>query len=858
MNNKIQSDNQQPAPLPSEGSDSQVTGQQDTTLLGDQRTHSFNDAVGFVSEGKTISQQYAGARELDALLEVVSSDEQNHEIKTFLSRPVRAGNSRWKMSDNHTELNYMNVMSKLNSDEFAVHRTKLAGFYGFRATANYKVVVNAQPFQQGILLVWFCPMGDQFFDMGKAHYGEKNLSYLTGFPCAILNIATQSEVTLSVPYVGVTPFINLAELGKRTSLRHFGTFHTTTLVPLTGGVNTTECEVSYYLSFTDVQLFGATSNIYYPQGPIGAVVNMAGGVLGSLLDQKNTRKKELSPIAGFAGSLLDDALSALSKPNTEPNIQSRLIQPFGNMMVSDSADPTVKLALMKDQNVKVESIGLEEEDEMDIIHLISKPTYLETFDWKKADDTGATIYTTPVEPQSHVGTPDAKNFTFQMASPRLRYVANMFRYWRGGIKYTFHVAATKFHSGRLRFTYNLGRGGKYPFPYNYTWVMDIRDGMTFSVVCPYIAPTVWRRVPHSIGTITAFGLQGIAYVDLDKDSNQAIQLEQDSNWLTIAVENELRGPDTVSGSVSIAIFTSAMPDFQFAAPMIGPNIPSDATGRDLNKLVGNKKYTPQALNDDEIIIDITTGKPPSEQQHPIVNEVCNGEVVTNLRSLIRRYFLIDKSTLTPPNRVIFPFLFPYTSGNHRIVDFINYIMPLFGFFRGGMRYLLLSSKPEEPIYVGYNPHDLSVQFTPFEHVKAKPTDSAILYELAMYKGDTEVPLKEPFELFQNSIQSGVQIFPSTLTGGALIEAPYYNNVDKSLPLLGNNITSEVYKRLVYDYLSPPGTINVYTNSSDLTIFRATADDFTFGYPIGAPDVFNTQFPGVVSFDTITKRQETDV
>lgn len=26
MNNKIQSDNQQPAPLPSEGSDSQVTG----------------------------------------------------------------------------------------------------------------------------------------------------------------------------------------------------------------------------------------------------------------------------------------------------------------------------------------------------------------------------------------------------------------------------------------------------------------------------------------------------------------------------------------------------------------------------------------------------------------------------------------------------------------------------------------------------------------------------------------------------------------------------------------------------------------------------------------------------------------
>lgn len=147
MNNKIQSDNQQPAPLPSEGSDSQVTGQQDTTLLGDQRTHSFNDAVGFVSEGKTISQQYAGARELDALLEVVSSDEQNHEIKTFLSRPVRAGNSRWKMSDNYTELNYMNVMSKLNSNEFAVHRTKLAGFYGFRATANYKVVVNAQPFQ---------------------------------------------------------------------------------------------------------------------------------------------------------------------------------------------------------------------------------------------------------------------------------------------------------------------------------------------------------------------------------------------------------------------------------------------------------------------------------------------------------------------------------------------------------------------------------------------------------------------------------------------------------------------------------------------------------------------------------------
>lgn len=227
----------------------------------------------------------------------------------------------------------------------------------------------------------------------------------------------------------------------------------------------------------------------------------------------------------------------------------------------DVATNSLMLAPLSDNRLAVSTTFTNSDvDEMSIPYILSQYNQVCVGVLKTTDSYGSKVYGTCVSPQTlffraYTSAP-ALNLKYDttaapnVAPSGIAWLGNMFKYWRGGMRFRFTFAKTKFHAGRVALTFipttnpydftiaTPGFDAFSLFQYDgHTMICDLKDSNVFDFEIPYSVP--YAFLPN--------GAQ--------------------SGSLTMTVVDPLQASGAVVASqVSFLVEVCAAPDFEFAFP----------------------------------------------------------------------------------------------------------------------------------------------------------------------------------------------------------------------------------------------------------------------------------------------------
>jgi len=544
-----------------------------------------------------------------------------------------------------------------------IYAEKLKGFLGFKATTVIRVQINANRFQQGRILVHYIPQRNAVGNKNE-WIRNVNLTQKTQHPRVELDMGTQSECIMEIPYIHPASCLNL-----QTGKGNLGSIFFDMYSPLTvgtGGSNT--CDYTIWVSFKDIEIntpstgdlvFGTQMDSGNINGSILRKAQPTGSVKAKMAKERETRRtgwlsSALADAADISGSVASLAmpiaptLSALAAPTnwalsaaanmassfgwSKPTVTNEpTIVKFGSapyMVNSDGADTSLVLANQANNEVRVlAGFGNTDIDEMSLKYLTSIPAYFTQFNITTSDAHDTSLFEDLIQPAyyyfsstsdplvSGIKTKGLASVSYRTYLP-ISYFSRFFRYYRGSVKYTLKFVKTEFHSGRLLVSYTPGNSVSIPGNADSTYVfreiIDLRHSNEFSFICPFVATQPYRPTIDTAcddGNSSSFGT------------------------FQIRVLNELVAPGSVSSSITCLVEVSAADDFELAYPV--PFVGSDAyyeyesavftTQMDsVNDLVG---ATQKCIGSSKIVNPNNLS--PAEH--------CIGEVVTSIKQLLTRF-----------------------------------------------------------------------------------------------------------------------------------------------------------------------------------------------------------------------------
>lgn len=534
-----------------------------------------------------------------------------HTVVDFLSRPIEAQNFTWQTSDAAGQ--ELGVRTLLPEDYLSVPmvREKLAGFAFLKCGFRVRVQVNAMPFHQGRLLIVFDPLFQQmaYIPTNARHFGG-----VTGFHRVDLDLSESTGAEIHIPFRCNLPYFDLVRaIGHLGVVRVFVYSQLAGSVPVEGTIwiEATDVEVNMPTGVAPWPRAVAQGN--YPESErtknprsSHATIGVQANELeidapefeyaddeyyeGEITIPQNIEVKEAEAKAGpslwasgkkgwgeriFAASrgicnalvgvpaigsfgLLGSWVSGLaenvcglygwSKPRDETR-PSKLIPSFAVDMMNFDGDCKAKVLSLDSRNRAVipkEVFGTDS-DEMALSHILSRPVFAARFTQNTTQVPNQIIFRWPVSPAScykaTVGLPLKLN-TY------LSYLSEMFKTWRGGIKYHFKVVKTRFHSTRIRVFFVPGVFEDTDITLIdtnkiYSKVIDIRDLTSFDFEVPFVYNQPWmslKEIPALYGQISETLPIGMIYVE---------------------VLNTLVAGGSAADSIEYLVETSAGDDFQF-------------------------------------------------------------------------------------------------------------------------------------------------------------------------------------------------------------------------------------------------------------------------------------------------------
>lgn len=709
--------------------------------------------------------------------------------------------------------------------------------------------MNAQPFESGILGLSYGPFYEYNVYLpisSSLIIPEGRLPFLTGLPHVLMNIATQSEVTLSVPYMGPEVFLNL------TAVPNFGSFFLYPVVSPSSGASSLSVPFSVYMYFTDVKFYGATVNALpsiFAQGPsssskkIGQFKPISGNLNAVA---KIPFLKEMAPDVSLgleAAATFANEFGFCREPLRDDKTVTIFQKPYGQTVNDDLATNVQKLSLSTTQQINLNSFGPTEEDEMTIAKIVKDPQYLYSFNWRTAQNVGDLVAEWPVNPNCTLKTAQAQGPIFGMN--RLCFTSQFFMFWRGALRYQLHFASTKFHSGRLRICYQIDTPvtptvDNAAFWYNE--IIDIRDAQIVAFEAPYICTSPWRKVPSR-------GSMDEPWLKVTRD----FQGKPYDNWIRIYVETPLRAPDNVTNTVTAAVFNYAAPDFQLTAPHINKfqTLTTDTLEAAHSPAQDVKDIYAQAPIEDTDSMAVVTPISlcgiglTTAQNGASAKLFANGEVVKSFRAMLKRYQQIRLGFYGQPNLAIFPWappIIPPTEAGAS--DWLSNIWPMYRFYSGGIRYAIQKnqSAAQQRVagYIHYYPdinelHDFIQAVTSSAGELGLQTNNANCSMGILVQNVSGTPANVMANPMEGPHAANILVPPNYLTE---LEFPYYTR----WPLMvrttynDNNRYQYEYQELVNLGAAPNGVaiFRQIDSNGDVSLFRSIADDFSMSFLLGAP------------------------
>jgi hypothetical protein len=453
------------------------------------------------------------------------------DLVDFLRRPRVIYNAEWVVGTSLTTI--LRPWDSFFSN--AQVKEKIVGYSRFRGALKIQILINGSPFHRGTAYASYLPFssesesapvtfndgiittiaasgfgspngaGYHAFDAGahgiySAAIGSRRLVPMSQRQHVRLYPAQGQGGEMILPFIFPHEFMpldadlpNIAKYLGTLTLQSVGT------LGFLGANQPENVDITILASFTeDYELLAPTTY----------VLQSGEAHSDSLHSATPSRTPPVSDWLGVVRAVGPTVarLMGFSNPPLRTDVNSFRIQNVPNLANTQlsardevlAAHPEVTLTATND------TLGGDERD-MEISHLVSKPSYLTSFSWPalgSGSENNAILFTTHVNPEISpmVDKVGATGLHYDMVMPiPMDWVAQTYRLWQGSIVFSFEVVTTKFQKGRLKISYDpIGAFATADTTGRvYTKIIDISEEQKFEFEVPYMATTAWLKTPHT-------------------------------------------------------------------------------------------------------------------------------------------------------------------------------------------------------------------------------------------------------------------------------------------------------------------------------------------------------------------------
>lgn len=786
----------------------------------------INGTTTFTDSTKVQVQQYDSSYLSSTLLPV-----RDQTISDFLRKPQAIASGHWSATvPATTVLETMSVASYL--DTVTEWKNKIEGFGLVRGTAVFRIVINANPFQQGKLILSFSPLSED----GPSD----KLRYLTRTAftqCPNVEVDCRDAAgIIEVPYISPTEYyIRTPEVGSEQF--GWGIMRLLVLAPLEyGSGGDPSVDYTIYLHFEDFEMAAPT-------------VAQAGGsaaTKGRPTRSRVVAKSEAEEIASgkplssalMSASKVAGALSGIpaistlaapaawmmrgmsgvaswfgwSKPLDDRPAMKVARLNLGGMPNSTGVSGATNLGLYHDTSLQVlDNMAGNDFDEMSFNYLKTRKALINSFTWNVTDGQDTTLFTQGIGATMGGDTVAMGNGVVSNVAqwhPPFSYVAQYFASWRGSIKITLKFVKTDFHSGRILVMFLPGKILTAPTTdasvLALREIIDVRSQSEVTLTFPYLLANQYNEVIRTSGVVI------------------------------IRVLNELKAPSTVAQRVTVLMYASAGDDFELAMPgSRSVDLPLPLVPQ-----IGGVEAGPDQTIIDQVVGGYSTG--------PVVVEPsaqCVGEMFTSIKQLLTRYTpLVTRTSVNSTTSSVS--LYPYsiqlpTATYDPDSVFTQPLMTLdalslfaFGYvlYRGRVRIL------DSPDTVNGNVAPiLEVALSMKENSLGSPASQVLMTNTDYSEFFTAVAdLAVGPSALTNDELPARQIFDPI--NGFEVAVPYYCRTRMSRTMISpfdQDVPRTLDSPVPYLKIQRKGT----PVSTDHKLFRSCADDFQLAYFVGFPPIW---------------------
>lgn len=759
-----------------------------------------------------------------------------HTLYNFLQRPIKVGTVVLTTAQGvNTLLFTFNAPNDILSKP--MWADKMKNFRFFRATLNFKFLVNGNTFSVGRWLAWWSP----FHDERGVRKPLIQRQHMTAYNCVEIDLGNKMTANLRVPYV--SPFSHIDLLRDDQPYGKMFLYVLNPLNDVSAGVN---ANMEIYLHLSDIDLAIPTytgdlmslnmvahmrrgnkeQEVRSHKGVISGAANVVGKV-AKAFENVPVVGEIAKPVSWFAdaASGLAEALG-FSKPVSMQAVQPIVNYPAQGYTNSSGLTDSFVLA-SNPQNEIVPSYKIfgTDVDEMDITYICNKSAWLRGLLWNDTDPYQTRLFQMPVHAglcaRDGASTPPAT----RMGSLPISFVASMFKYWRGTLVFRISLVKNPYYSGRLAFAYLPGWttaqvSAAWPAGIDLNAltkiIWDVKEDSDITIAVPYQAQTQYLRVRLS-----------------DRTMDDQIDMDTAGGTIICYVETPLRHPSNTPSSIQGNIWFSAGHDIEFMEPDFSRYSPiQNGTDPPEEVLVAQMFKVEQTFDHDQLL----AGKNKPEgmsllEVTPTVNtfpaEHCGGEIVKNLRLLTRRIGPYSHTMNAQEWALLLDpaWFFQYDTGAYANIGFrinqvpLHYISYLYVFYTGGREYII--QKLRNSVYVGTG-----------TNTTVQDVNTTIVRSDDINSQDPKF-LNWPVSAYRSGMFEGRSF--TSLSPLIQVKCPYYSNVP--IQLISDQYITTNHLRARYAVETQPRQSADYV-APLWQVFTGFSDDGGFGYQVGGPEMYD--------------------
>lgn len=596
---------------------------EDSTVRTESGVTSIQGTTDFVDDAMVVKRDDSANIHMDDMISRMN-DTQIAEttLLDFLAKPIILSKGTFSITDSYSFFNSFSMpYAAFQTANSIVWRQKLAGYFGIRMDLVFKIVINANRFQQGRYILGWTPMTgaspttSNLKQIAINNMHNATLTQRTTVPHVEFDLASDTSAELVIPYASVKTFWPLNSILSSSDRDMLGYLNLYPYSPMVSPAGSTVASYTIYCSMTNIKLFGASSaqagNKVLAKIGISdkEVSNSANGPISGVANAVSKGFKEFSSIP-FIGeyakgiSWVSDRIAktatmfGFSKPTQGDSLtKMQILVASNHTTVDGDSDARALSYLSKPGVVMMEGLSGKAYDEMDFSYITRKYAFFYSFTMSLSDSADyvlGTIYNVP----------SASQTTIALASHMtpVCFVSSFFTLWRGSLKYKIKIVKTEFHSGRIAVSFFPTDVDVFTGNSNYVnrMIIDIRETNEFEFIIPYMSTSPWHDYTSRTGIIQ------------------------------ITVVDPLVAPATVSSTITFLVEVAGGDDIEFSIP----------SALNMNPQV----VVPQSGGNENMLVSMTLGSTNIVADPNLASATAIGDKVSNFRTYLKRY-----SDLTPNN-----------------------------------------------------------------------------------------------------------------------------------------------------------------------------------------------------------------